>query len=156
MSIRNITVVLVMLLVSGALYAADEPIAGTWKLNLAKTKYDAGAPPKDIVETFTPGSGNTLNHATDRVNPKGDKTHEEFTVGFDGKTFPYKGSPNRDAVAVKRVAPSLYQVTYKKNGEANQINYWVVSKDGKTLTTVSNGLTSDNQPYHRLVVFDKQ
>ena len=37
-----------------------------------------------------------------------------------------------------------------------QMNYWSVSKDGKTLTITSTGLAADNQVYHRLLVYDKQ
>ena len=59
-------------------------------------------------------------------------------------------------MAVKRIDPYTYQVAYKKGGETFQINYWIVSKDGKTLTTVSTGVNTDNTVFSRLVVADKQ
>ena len=46
---RTYALVLAMLLVGLGLHAADDPLMGTWKLNLAKSKFQPGPPPKSIV-----------------------------------------------------------------------------------------------------------
>ena len=57
MKLGTITLILAMLSISVALRAADDPFVGTWKLNLAKSKYNPGPPPKSGSNRFEPASG---------------------------------------------------------------------------------------------------
>ena len=150
-----------ILLMAGAsspvLWGQQEiPLMGTWKINPSETKYAVGAIPSTLVNKFELHGANGVKYTSDRVSGDGEKVRFEFTATFDGKTHPYKGNPNRDAVSLLRMDPYTYRVSYKKDGETTQINYWVVSKDGKNLTTFSSGITGDNRVYQREVVFDRQ
>lgn len=54
-------IVISPLLVAGVALAQSHPFAGTWKLNTAKSKYTAGAPPKEETVTVeTKGSQEQL------------------------------------------------------------------------------------------------
>ena len=148
--------------------AQQSPIMGTWKTNQAKTKTPMGTPPTNNTTTYAPSGTNGMKYTSDRVAADGTKSHIEFTANFDGKTYPYKsqgpGAVDRDGVMIKQLNPYNYQVIYKKGGEPVQINYWIVAKDGKSMTTVSTGITTDattGKPtadpiYVRLVAADKQ
>jgi hypothetical protein len=46
------TVVIMAVVASGVLLAQSNPFVGTWKLNIAKSKFTSGAPPKE--ETHDP------------------------------------------------------------------------------------------------------
>ncbi len=154
---RVLFLFIVPILSSPVLWSQQEiPLMGTWKINPARTKYAVGAIPSTLVNKFEPNGANGVKYTSDRVNAQGEPIRFEFTATFDGKTHPYKGSPNRDAVSFLRIDPHTYRVSYKKDGETTQINYWVVSKDGKNLTTFSSGITDDNRVYQREVVFDRQ
>ena len=51
---RKLLVLLCALGLAGALYATD-PFSGTWKLNLAKSKYEPGPAPKEKLITVVEG-----------------------------------------------------------------------------------------------------
>jgi hypothetical protein len=84
-----------------AVWAAD-PVLGTWELNVAKSKYSPGMPPKSQttkLETLKDG----IREIVDRVNADGSMTHWDFTAQFDGKDYPITGDPDRDMASVKKV-----------------------------------------------------
>ena len=69
--------------VAPAAWAQDKDLGmGTWKLNLAKSKYQPGPPPKSLVVTFEP-AGKGVKTTSDFVNAEGQKTTPgEATVVF--------------------------------------------------------------------------
>jgi hypothetical protein len=144
----------------------QNPLMGTWKTNPARSKSVLGPPALTQTVKYEASGPNGVKYTSDRVSSTGVKTHVEFTANFDGKTYPYKSSGTdvtRDGIAIKKIEPHTYQVFYKLRGETTQINFWIVSKDGKTLTTVSTGITTDtsgkpvDEPvYVRLAVAEKQ
>ena len=150
-------VVLALVFACGTVHAQQSPLIGTWKTNPTKSKNLIGPPGTINVNKYEPSGANGIKYTSDRTDAKGQTIHMEFTANFDGKTYPYNApDASRDGVALKRFDPYNYQVSYKKGGETIQINYWIVAKDGKTMTTVSTGVGADNQVYSRLVVADKQ
>lgn len=156
MYMRFGVLVFVMTLGGGLLQAQQNPLIGTWKTNPAKSKILLGAPPLTQVAKYEAVGTNGVKYTSDRVASDGTKYHIEFTAYFDGSTAPYKGVANRDAIVIKKIDAYTYQVFYKLRGETVQISFWIVSKDGKTLTRLSTGLGSDNQVFSRLVVADRQ
>jgi len=151
-------------------WAQQDPLVGTWKLNVAKTKYNPGAPPSSAINTFEASGANGVRHISERVNADGSKIRQEFTVQFDGKDYPDRDTSTpapgaqpaatvadtRDAVSVDRIDPYTYRVSYKLKGKPVQMNYWSVSKDGRTLSVFSTGLTATIGVYQRMLVYDKQ
>lgn len=155
---KNISLLFLLLFAAAAtLSAADIPLFGTWKTNPAKTKVLIGPGPTMNVNKYEPSGPNGIKYTSERTDASGQKFHYEFTANFDGRNYPYTGpGTDRDGITIKRIDSNTFEVVYKKGTETLQINYWIVSKDGKTLTTVSTGIGSNNQVYSRLVVADKQ
>ena len=58
MRFRCVTLILAMMAVPAGLRAADAPFVGTWKLNVAKSKYNPGPPPKSQTYQFEPSGAN--------------------------------------------------------------------------------------------------
>ena len=134
---------------------ASDPTAGTWKLNLAKSKYNPGPPPKSLIlkiETSTRGR----KVSTDGVGADGKPTRTEYTANFDGKDYPIKGAPDVDMVALKRIDESTIERTGKKGGRVVQTITLVVSKDGKTLTGTFKGTNAQGQAYNNVVLWERQ
>ncbi|MBI3934091.1 MAG: hypothetical protein HY316_05320 [Acidobacteria bacterium] len=148
--------VLAFTLGSVSLWAQQNPLIGTWKTNPAKSKAFLGGPPLTQVAKYEAVGTNGVKNTSDRDLSDGTTIHVEFTVFCDGSTAPYKGVQNRDGVAVRKIDAYTYQVFYKLRGETVQINFWIVSRDGKTLTTLSTGVGSDNKVFSRNVVHEKQ
>ena len=83
---RSIALVAAILIVSAGLAADDNPLIGKWKINLAKTKYDAGAPPKNQVITYDM-VGDALRLTAEIDNAQGHQTNS-YTAKYDGKDYP--------------------------------------------------------------------
>ena len=131
------------------------PFAGTWKLNLAKSKYDPGpAPMSSTVKIEAIESGERA--AVDQIDSQSRATHSEFTAKFDGKEYPVEGDPNQDSVSNRKIDDYSFETTRKKDGRVTVINVTVVSRDGRVRTVTTTGTNARGQKVNNVVVFDKQ
>ena len=143
------------LAVSVALWAAD-PLLGTWKLNLEKSKYGARPAPKSIMVTFAAQEGGMIKYTAHGVDAKGQATHVEWSGKLDGKDYPMTGNPTADTLVGKRINARAIEWTAKKEGKVVVTLKGVISRDGKTLTTVWNGTDEKGQPQSWTTVSERQ
>ena len=137
-------------------------LAGTWKLNVAKSKYSPGpAPQSNMVKFDSVESGIKL--LADGVDSQGKKTHNEYTAKFDGKDYPTKpmldGKPNpnaADTVSYKKIDDYTYEATAKLKGKTLNVARHVISKDGKTRMVTTTGTNAQGQKLNDMTVFEKQ
>jgi hypothetical protein len=132
-----------------------EPWVGTWKLNLAKSKYSPGPPAKSLTVTVTAPNGG-IKQVVDTVPATGAALHYEATGMFDSKDVPSKGNPNADTQAFRKISDRSYEVTAKKGGKVVQTSVVVISADGKTRTNTQTGVTADGKPVKNVLVYDRQ
>ncbi|MFY9530068.1 MAG: hypothetical protein WBC04_07065 [Candidatus Acidiferrales bacterium] len=153
-----VTVVVLSLAASGLLLAQSNPTVGTWKLNLAKSKYNPGPPPKSLTWTVeAQGAGAKVTYQG--VAGDGSPIAYGYTVNYDGKDYPMTGSgtPNgADTIAVKRIDSNTFEETSKKAAKVVLTTRTVVSKDGKTTIMTSRGTDTNGLPMDRVIVWDKQ
>ena len=158
MKARIIALVVAMVVLSVGVWADDNPLIGKWKVNLAKTKYNVGTPPKSQVITYDM-VGDALRLTAEIDNPQGHQTNS-YTAKYDGKDYPFT-STARDAVKgqtvrLKRIdATTTQRTTYFKGKQIGTVTE-VVSKDGKTLTRTQKGVNVQGQPIDNVQVLDKQ
>src|SRR5262245_18653260 len=86
--------------------------AGTWTLNLSKSKYQSSHPPKSGISRLEQ-SGNSWNMSQDIVDAQGKTTHLQLTARFDGKDYPVEGSPEL-TYAFTRVNSRTYNLIAKR------------------------------------------
>ena len=134
--------------------AQSDPIVGTWKTNVAKSKYSPGPAPKSATLVIT-AEGGGYKVVTDTVPATGAATHTENTWSFDGKDHPVKGNPNVDTSSYAKVDARTYTVTSKKAGKVAITARVVISADGKTRTTTQTGTTADGKPLNNTIVAEK-
>ncbi|MFI5311242.1 MAG: hypothetical protein ACHQQ3_08430 [Gemmatimonadales bacterium] len=139
-----------------------QSLAGTWKLNVAKSKFEpAELAPKSSTVTYT-FSGNSETTTIDQVNAKGQKVHIEYTATLDGADHPWKGTidgkPNtgQDAVSFKKLDANTYHVENKLKGKVMTINHIVVAADGKSRTSTTTGTNAEGQKVNNRAVYEKQ
>jgi hypothetical protein len=143
--------------IAGTVLAQNsDPQIGTWKLNLAKSKYSPGPPPKSqTTKIETVGAGTKVT--VDQVGGDGTTRHWEFTANYDGKDVMVTGNnPDADMVARTRVNATTIKTTSKKGGKATTSQTSVVSSDGKTRTVTTTGMNGAGQTVNNVAVFDKQ
>lgn len=135
-------------------FAADNSL-GTWKLNMAKSKFSPAAPVKNLTSTREASDGGVKVTSTGE-RADGAAVNASYTAKYDGKDSPVTGSPY-DTIAIKQVNANTLTFTAKKSdGKYNVSGRTVVSKDGKTMTSTSKGMNAEGKPYHATMVYDKQ
>ena len=154
-------VLVAALALSAAAYGADM-FSGTWKLNLAKSKFNPGPGPKSNMQKIDPVAGG-MKVVTDGMNTEGKKTHNEYTVKFDGKDSAEhpmvdgKANPNgADMISIKKIDDYTYEATTKQKGKVLTVTKNVISKDGKTRTATATGKNGQGQAVNNTVVWEKQ
>lgn len=154
--LKSLKVPAVILLMGFALLAqADNPMVGTWKLNVAKSTYNPGPAPKSLTAKIeAAGDGEKLT--ADGV--RGDDTiiRVEYTAQYDGKDYPITGSPIADTVSLKRLDANTTERTDKKGGKVVQTLTRKLSSDGKTATVTYKGTDAQGRPFNNVGVFEKQ
>ena len=132
-----------------------DPLAGTWELNIAKSKFSPGPPPKSEMRTYEV-TGQQEKMIAKGIDAQGKPTLVQFTANRDGKDSPYTGSPLIDTVALTPVDAFTLTFSTKKDGKVVFTGTRAISKDGKTLTLSSKGTGQDGQPVENISVYDKR
>jgi hypothetical protein len=153
-TVLAISLALSALMLSTVAKAADHQI-GTWKLNLAKSKYSPGPPPKEGTLTVEPQSDG-LKFTIDSIDAESKPVHYELSPKYDGKDYPMTGNPNADTASMKKINDHTIEVVGKKNGQVTMTSRSVVSKDGKTRTTTQKGKNAKGQDVNNTIVYDRQ
>jgi hypothetical protein len=156
---RTTRTLIVMLLCCYALSVAAapaDPHVGTWKLNVAKSKYSPGPAPKEITMKIEAKGANGYHLTQTGIDGAGKPIKVEFSANSDGKDNPITGVPNADTIAIKRVDANTWGVTQKKGGKEVMTVTSVVSKDGRTRTSTFKGTDAAGKPVNNVAVYDKQ
>lgn len=128
---------------------------GTWKLNLAKSKYQQGQAPKSTTLVYE-AAGAGIKVTVDSVPATGAPIHYAYTANYDGKDNPVVGNPNGDMAARTRVNATTTKLVTKKGGKILSNQTLVVSADGKTLTITTSGIDAKGQNIDSVAVYDRQ
>jgi hypothetical protein len=153
--IGTIYLIIGLWITNATLWAANLDI-GTWKLNLAKSKYSPGPPAKSGTRTCE-ADGDGIKCTFEGVNPEGKPFSGHYTASYDGKDNPVTGEGMPyDTVALKRIDAHTVEFTTKKDGKVVGTGKRVVTKDGKVMTTTVTGINARGVKFHNVVVYDKQ
>jgi hypothetical protein len=143
-----------VLMLSASAQAADNQV-GTWKLDVAKSKYSPGPAPKEgtlKIEAEADG----LKFTIDGIDAEGKAVHMEFSPKYDGKDYPTTGMPGADSISLKKINDNTIETVTKKAGETVMTTKSVVSKNGKTRTTTQKGKNAKGQDVNNVVVYNRQ
>ena len=135
--------------------AQNQPFEGTWKADIAKSRYEPGAAPKSETLRFEP-VGDRFKVSLDGVNQQG-PYHSEATGKFDGVDVPVVANPARQAVftyAFTRIDDRTWEIAIKVNGVRRLTVRNAVSDDGRTMRGVST-VTGPGQ-VNQVVIYEKQ
>lgn len=140
----------------------DARLLGAWKVNIAKSTFDPGPPPKTMTVTREQ-VGDAVKYTFEYEDANGIHTTIEETPKFDGKDYPRTitqypraGAPLPDTIALKRIDADTVEETLKMSGKVMQTARQVISKDGKGITTTVTGTDVIGRPVHVVLVYEKQ
>lgn len=137
----------------------DDPSIGTWKLNVAKSKFTPGPPIKGDTRSYEVNEEGWLIVTTDTIQPDGRRTGVRFAAKFDGRAYPQIG----------RFAPTVTLITYEPvdkltlkytqrdtSGQIVSTNTRTVSADGKTMTIEQKSTDEAGRPVVNVELFERQ
>jgi hypothetical protein len=141
---------------------ADDPIIGTWRLSLEKSRYDSGPPPKSLTLKFEAFGNSGLKQIEEVVDSQGNRRIQEWSGSLDGKDYPVTGNPGTDDASAKRIDAHTLERINKKGGKITATVTMTITasnlgaNDGKTLKVVRTSANPNGQPTSDISVFDKQ
>ena len=137
---------------------AEDAWVGTWKLNLAKSKYEpANLTPKSQTIKQEAVAGGGMKAVVDTVDAQGKSLHQDVMTMFDGKSVDIKGAPDANTTRVyKRIDSRTYDYVQSVSGKTTVSSRTVVSADGKTRTSTTTGKNTEGQAVHNVAVYDRQ
>jgi hypothetical protein len=140
------------------LLGADDPFAGTWKLNLEKSKFPPSQPGRAIKEETL-----TIEITSDdgTVTMKG--TREDGSAVLVKYSTPLTGGPVKHdsplpagmTVTSKRPDQRTVEMVTTRDGKEVSTQRNTVSADGKTLRAASKALNAQGETVESLAVWEK-
>jgi len=155
--LQFVAIALLAVVGSSLVYAQSNPLVGTWKLNVTKSKFDPGPAPKSLTRTVE-AQGDGVKYMFDGVAADGKPVAYSFAVKFDGKDNPIMGSmpSGADTISAKRIDSNNFEATLKKGSKVIGTSKVTVSKDGMVTTVESKGTNAAGVKTHDVQVYDKQ
>jgi hypothetical protein len=152
-----VMLVLTFAVLSGTGRAQQNPLTGTWKQNMAKSKYDpANLAPRSGATKWEAVGADGFKWVADGVDAQGKPTHTEFSGKFDGKDYPVKGIAGEDTRAYTRIDDYTYDFVSKKAGKVTTTSHMVISRDGKTRSFTTTGTDAEGHKVNNTSVYEKQ
>lgn len=156
---RTLGFILTVTAFSMALYAADDPLFGNWKMNPAKSKWNAGEPWTSAVVKWEPNGAGGIKATYDVVQADGRKVRNEYAANTDGKEYPMTltGLPPRNETAkFRRIDSYTIERIVLDNGKKSAMQIIKVSKDRKTLTLTTKRIGATGRPLDYVAFFERQ
>jgi hypothetical protein len=166
-SIQPVAIVFALILGSCLSFAgqtlsphAPDNLLGSWKLNLAKSTFEAGPPAYKRstckIETVPDGLNESLKVSYDNVGIRGGVSHIEWVGKLDGKDYPMEGVDEVVTNAYTRVDERTYDVVVKVDGVKAANARIVIAPDGKTLTSTTSTRNAQGQILKTTAIYDRQ
>ena len=146
-------VLLASVLFAGTAFAAD-PIVGTWKLDVAKSKFATGDSATAGTRVYSEANGvYTLEQKMTAKDGKEMSLHTTYSEGKDTTQAP---NSRADTTYAKKISANTWDFDLKKDGKVVGHVHRVVSADGKTLTVHNTGALLSGKTGEETLVFVKQ
>ena len=131
-------------------FAQSSSLIGRWRLNLDKSKFSPGPPPRSATLTYTQDGQNIRNN-TQGIDAQGNTVSGVLMHIYDGQPHPSTGGQASDASAYTRIDANTFIFSRSKVGKLVSTGNGVISPDGKTLTVTTTGTNGNS-----VAVYEKQ
>lgn len=135
-------------------FAQSDPWIGSWQLNLAKSTYDPGPPPRS-QSAKVEGTGENRKETLAGVDAAGNAFTQVYVFIHDGQPHPVTGVPAWDSVIYTPVDNYTVNWTLTKVGKPVRVGTDTVSPDGTTFSIMSTGVDADGRPFKIIAVFER-
>jgi hypothetical protein len=133
----------------------DDPILGTWKLNVEKSTFTPGPGWRSQIRTYR-ATPTGVSVTWTGVDAGGEKMQVSYAYAYDGRDYPMLGSASYDTLNAVRIDERTVRSEGKRTGKTVGVAVRTVSPDGKVLTITDQGTNRKGQAFSQVLVFDKQ
>ena len=148
-------IIFILTALTGMPAQSQDPLFGTWILNLAKSTADRDVRYKKVTTKIGPWEDG-LKVMYDLVGVRGGVTHMKWIGKFDGKDYPVQGVDYVLTNAYSRVNDRTYEIVNKIDGVMSSTGRVTISSNGKTLTTVTTGKNARGNTVTTTSVYERQ
>ena len=117
-------------------FAQSNPLIGTWKLNLEKSKFVSGTAPKEQTNVYTQ-DGQNIKNTSKGVDYQGNPFETILLHIYDGQPHPSTGNPFYDSSTYTKIDDHTIFWSRSKNGKQVLVGRMVMAPDGKSYTTAN-------------------
>jgi len=135
--------------------SADDPVLGTWRLNVERSTFTPGPGWRSQVRTYR-ATPDGVSVTWSGVDAGGETMQVSYTYAYDGRDYPMVGSASYDTLNAVRVDARTVRSEEKRDGAIVGIAVRTVSPDGRLLTITDEGTNRRGRPFSQILVFDRQ
>ena len=155
---NNVKKIHSLIVLAGALFAspafAADPVVGTWKLDVANSKFSSGSELTAATRVYSEANG---LYTLDQKLTGADGKTKSYKVHYrDGKEEKQAAGGAVDTTLAKKIDANTWDFDLKKDGKVVGHVHRVVSADGKTLTVHNTGMQLSGATGDQTLVFNKQ
>ena len=135
--------------------ATSDPWAGTWKLDLAKTKLHGPAPKEETITSSGSADG-VVKYSISGTAADGKPIDESYDGKSDGKPYPFLAGGQKVAdISYHRDSDHQYSSQGTAADGSTSLAKVTLSKNGKTMT-VQEHVKSNQGEFDQTIVYNKQ
>ena len=150
---------LFLLVLGGVVSAQDKdgatPLVGTWRLNVAQSKFPSGPPSYARVTCRIEPWEDGLKVVYDMIGTRGGVTHWEWTGRLDGKDYALEGVEEVVTNAYSRLDDHTFVIVTKLDGRPTTTTRIVISPDRKIMTVTSPAMNPQGQRVVNTAIYEK-
>ncbi len=113
--------------------SSEDPVIGTWNLDVGKSIYDPGPVPRSQTRTYE-AHPDGVKATIVTVNAAGESSTVEFVADYDSMEYPIVGSSSADALVLVQLDPLLTEATVNHAGRPMAYARRAISPDGRMMT----------------------
>jgi hypothetical protein len=131
-----------------------QSVRRNWKLDTAKTKFTAGAPPQHETLVVA-GSGDRAMITVTATTASGRPISVRYSVPENGAAAQIEESPC-DALTMTRVSENVSDSVCTRGGRQIGTRHTVISEDGKTMRATVDGIDTLGRRVSGVEIYEKQ
>jgi 2',3'-cyclic-nucleotide 2'-phosphodiesterase (5'-nucleotidase family) len=141
---------------AAAALGADNTI-GTWKLNMAQSKFTPGPSPVMSLTITREASDGGVKVTVTGERADGTPADSSYSAKYDGQDVMVAGNAPYDTISVKQVNVNTLFDERKKTGTKYRASgRTAISNGGKTMTVTIKGTDAEGKAFTNVMVYDKQ
>ena|ERR1700676_3803255 len=144
-----------LLLCVAAVVSAADPFVGVWKVDVGKSLYRTGTPPKSMTVTIAE-SGADEDTTVAVTTADGTEISYQFKAPLKGGAGTVVRGAGFDAVSVKRISATTRETRLLQGAKEVRTVRAAIAKDGKTMFTTVAGVDAQGKPVTANLVSEKQ